>query len=98
GGPREATIGRGGSLITGLTKRGYALGKNLAYEVRATTGDPVHTAKAMQELKDLKVDIVVAVGYPAAVAAKASGIPTVLASGIGDPVAKRLRPYIGRSG
>jgi putative ABC transport system substrate-binding protein len=52
----------------------------------------------MQELKDLKVDIVVAVGYPAAVAAKASGIPTVLASGIGDPVATRLVDSLARPG
>src|SRR3954449_1529584 len=98
GGPREATIGREGYLITGLTKRGYTLGKDFVYEVRATTGDPVQTLKAMQELKELKVDVVAAVGYPAAVAAKTSGVPTVLVNGIGDPVATRLVDSLARPG
>ena len=44
----------------------------------------------MQELKAAKVDAVVTVSYPAAVAAKTSGIPTVIASGSGDPVATGL--------
>jgi putative ABC transport system substrate-binding protein len=98
GGPRDATIGRDGYLISGLTKRGHALGKDLVYEVRATTGDPAQVLKAMQELEEFKADAVVAVGYPAAVAAKASGIPTVLASGIGDPVATRLVDSLARPG
>ena len=44
----------------------------------------------MLELKAAKVDVVVTVSYPAAVAAKTSGIPTVIASGSGDPVATGL--------
>ena len=40
----------------------------------------------VQELKAAKVDVVVTFGYPAAAAAKASGVATVIASGSGDPV------------
>ena len=35
----------------------------------------------MQDLKAANVDVVVTIGYPAAAAAKASGVPTVIATG-----------------
>jgi len=40
----------------------------------------------------------VTVSYPAAVAAKASGVPTVIASGAGDPVATGLVESLARPG
>src|SRR6202795_2451670 len=52
----------------------------------------------MQELKAANVDVVVTISYPAAAAAKASGVPTVLASGSGDPVATRLVESLSRPG
>jgi putative ABC transport system substrate-binding protein len=52
----------------------------------------------MQELKTANVDVVVTVSYPAAVAAKASGVPTVLATGSGDPVASGLVESLARPG
>ena len=52
----------------------------------------------MQELKAANVDVVVTVGYPAAAAAKGSGVPTVIASGSGDPVATGLIESLARPG
>ena len=50
----------------------------------------------MEELKAAKVDVIVVFGYPAAVAAKAAGIPTVVAFGVGDPVATGLVVNLAR--
>ena len=52
----------------------------------------------MQELKTANVDVVVTVSYPAAVIAKSSGIPTVIATGSGDPVAAGLVASLARPG
>src|SRR3569833_4598959 len=52
----------------------------------------------MQELKAAGVDVVVTVSYPAASAAKVSGLPTVLASGAGDPVKTRLVESLAHPG
>ena len=52
----------------------------------------------MQELKAANVDVVVTVGYPAATAAKASGLPTVVATGSGDPVVTGLVTSLARPG
>ena len=52
----------------------------------------------MAELKEANVDVVVAVGYPVAVAAKALQIPTVIAWGAGDPVATGLIDGLARPG
>src|SRR5260370_72315 len=52
----------------------------------------------MQELKRANVDVVVTVSYPAALIAKSSGIPTVIATGSGDPVASGLVASLARPG
>jgi len=52
----------------------------------------------VQELKAANVDVVVTVGYPAATAAKASGLPTVIATGSGDPVVTGLVTSLARPG
>src|SRR5262245_38593439 len=88
--PMGTTAGPGALLIAGLAVHGYALGQNLAYEARGAAGKVDQMPQLMQELKDAKVDVVVTASYPAAAAAKASGVPTVIASGAGDPVATRL--------
>jgi putative ABC transport system substrate-binding protein len=90
GPPIPPTAGTGAILLAGLMQRGYTLGQNLAYEARGAAGELDRMAQLMQELKAANVDVVVTLGYPAAVAAKASGIPTVIASGSGDPVATGL--------
>jgi putative tryptophan/tyrosine transport system substrate-binding protein len=84
-------------LLGGLAKLGYTPGQNLAFEgARGATGQPVQLSQLMAELKAAKVDAIVIFGYPAAVAAKAAGIPTVVAFGVGDPVATGLVVNLAR--
>ena len=52
----------------------------------------------LQEMKASNVDVIVAVGFPTALAAKAIGIPTVIANGAGDPVATGLIDGLARPG
>jgi len=90
GPPIPPKAGFGAMLTNSLAKRGYTLGKNLAYEARGAAGKVDRTPQLMQELKAAKVDVVVTIGYPPAAAAKASGVATVIATGSGDPVATGL--------
>lgn len=81
---------RGKTLIKALSERGFHLGRNLTLEARGAAGDVTRLPTLVTELKAKGVDAVVIVGYPTAMAAKAAGIPTVAASGIGDPVETKL--------
>ena len=90
GPPIPPAEGTGKMLVEGLAKRGYKLGENLAYEARGAAGKIPQMSNLMQELNAANVDVVVTVGYPSVAAAKASGIPTVIASGSGDPVVTGL--------
>jgi putative tryptophan/tyrosine transport system substrate-binding protein len=98
GPPIPPTAGTGKFLLDGLGQRGFTLGQNLAYEARGAAGKVSQTANLMQELKAANVDVVVTVSYPAAAAAKASGVPTVIASGSGDPVKTGLVTSLARPG
>src|SRR5579863_6878941 len=60
----------GGALARGLARFGYTLGRNLAFEPR---GAETHIDRLPQLVADLvasKADVIVASGYPAALAAK----------------------------
>jgi putative ABC transport system substrate-binding protein len=85
-------------LLGALAQHGYVLGQNLTYDARGAMGDPTKLPQLMDALKDEKVDAVVGVGYPAAVVAKASGFPTVMAWGVGDPVATGLIASLAHPG
>jgi putative tryptophan/tyrosine transport system substrate-binding protein len=78
-------------LLGGLAQHGYTPGPNLIFEgPHGAAGTSAGLAHVMDELKASKVDLIVVFGYPTAVAAKAAGIPTVVAFGVGDPVATGL--------
>jgi putative tryptophan/tyrosine transport system substrate-binding protein len=98
GPPVSSTADRGEVLFDGLAKRGYVLGQNLIHEARGASGKLELVPQLMQELKAAGVDVVVTISYPAAAAAKASGVPTVLASGSGDPVKTGLVESLARPG
>ncbi len=98
GPPIPPTAGPGAILIGGLAQRGYTLGQNLAYEPRGAAGNISQIANLAQELKAANVDVVVTVSYPAAAAAKASGVATVIASGSGDPVKTGLVASLAHPG
>jgi len=88
----------GKALIKAMAERGYVVGKNLAIEARGAAGDVGKIPSLLQELKADKVDALVVTGYPAAVGAKSTGIPTVGALGLGDPVETRLIDSLSHPG
>jgi len=96
--PMSPTEGTGKILVEGLAQRGFKLGQNLAYEARGAAGKVGQTPNLMQELKAAGVDVVVTASYPAAAAAKASGVATVIATGSGDPVKTGLVASLARPG
>jgi putative ABC transport system substrate-binding protein len=98
GPPIAPTSGTGAFLVAGLAQRGYTLGQNLAYETRGAAGKVGQMSNLMQELKAANVDVVVTISYPAAAAAKVSGVSTVIASGSGDPVKTGLVASLARPG
>ncbi|MFZ3359779.1 MAG: ABC transporter substrate-binding protein [Xanthobacteraceae bacterium] len=98
GPPIPPTAGAGAMLVAGLAQRGFKLGDNLAYESRGAAGNMSQMANLMQELKAANVGVVVTVGYPAAAAAKASGVATVIATGSGDPVVTGLVASLAHPG
>ncbi len=98
GPPLGPSAGPGAILIKGMEQRGFTLGKNLAYEPRGALGKISQLPQLMEELKTANAEVIVTLGYPAAAAAKASGIATVIASGSGDPVATGLVDSLSRPG
>jgi len=85
-------------LVKTLAERGYTLGQNLTFEARGAMGDVAKLPALLAELKARNVDAIVVIGYPAASAAKSTGIPTVGANGLGDPVETRLIDSLAHPG
>lgn len=96
GGPLPESAPFAKLLLGGLAQLGYVPGQNLAFQgPRGAAGQVVQLPQLMEELKGT-VDVIVVFGYPTAVAAKAAGIPTVVAFGVGDPVATGLVVNLAR--
>ena len=94
----DQTDRRLAAIMAGLAEHGYVPGRNLAFEQRAARGRPHDVPLLAQELAAAKVDVIVTNGFPPALAAKATGLPTVAASGVGDPVATGLIESLARPG
>jgi putative tryptophan/tyrosine transport system substrate-binding protein len=86
------------TLLNTMEQRGYTLGKNLAYDARGAGGEIEKIPQLIEDFKASGVDVLVAVGYPAARSAKVAGIPTVIAYGSGDPVATGLVNSLAQPG
>jgi putative tryptophan/tyrosine transport system substrate-binding protein len=97
-GPITDDSERGSAFLKAMSERGYGLGQNLAIERRGAMGRLDDLPRLAQELAAAKVDVIVTAGYPMTLAAKATGIPTVAAAGVGDPVATGLVQSLARPG
>ena len=97
GPPIGVNSSQGKALLEGLTQRGYTLGRNLAYDARGAGGDMSRIPDLLQDFKASGIDAIVTLGYPPAVAAKASGLPTI-AVNFGDPVATGVVTSLARPG
>jgi putative ABC transport system substrate-binding protein len=82
-----------------LHQLGYIEGQNVRFEVRSAGNSPQNLPELANELVRLKVDIIVTVLTPAAIAAKqaTANIPIVLAQA-GDPVGNHLVSSLARPG
>ena len=76
------------ALRAGLRERGYQEGRNVVVELRSADGEYARLPKLAAELADLKVDVMVAFGSKAVLAARpAAGAIPIVAPVLGDPVA-----------
>jgi putative ABC transport system substrate-binding protein len=82
-----------------LNKLGWIEGKNITIEYRFAEQKPERLPELAAELVRLKIDLIVATGVPAPLAAKgaSSTIPIVMTNG-GDPVAAGLVASLARPG
>ncbi len=90
GAPLTADSPLGKILIGVLADLGYALGRNLDFEARGAMADVAKLPGLIDELRAKGAQILIVLGYPSAAAAKSAGVPTVIFSGAGDPVATGL--------
>src|SRR3712207_5890714 len=75
----------GAALVRGLAQYGYVLGRNLAIERRGGEGNVDRLPQLVADLAASKVDVVVAAGYPPALAAKQGTTLPIVAIFAGDP-------------
>jgi len=85
-------------LVEALAQHGHRIGENLSVTARASRGRNGRLPELLQEFRAEGVDALVTVGYPPTLAAKESGIPTVVVQGVGDPVATGLVESLARPG
>jgi putative ABC transport system substrate-binding protein len=85
-------------VVKVLAERGYMLGQNLTWDARGVMGDIAKVPSMLQELKARNVDAIIVIGYRTALAAKSTGIPTIGANGLGDPVETKLIDSLAHPG
>jgi ABC-type uncharacterized transport system substrate-binding protein len=85
-------------LREGMRQLGYVEGQNLAFAFRSAQGRPERLPELAAELVGLKVDVIVALYVPCALAAKQATreIPIVILAG--DPVETGIVPSLARPG
>ena len=88
----------GAPLVRGLAQHGYVQGRNLVFERRGAQGRLDRLPDFVKELVASKVDVIVTLGYPPALAAKRETTLPVVAIAAGDPVAAGLVNSLARPG
>jgi putative tryptophan/tyrosine transport system substrate-binding protein len=88
----------GAALIRALGQRGYSLDRNLTFERRGAEMRVELLPRMVDELVASKVDVIFAVSYPAALAAKKGTTLPVVVFSTGDPVATGLVDSLARPG
>ena len=88
----------GAPLIRGLAQNGYKLDRNLVFERRGAETHLERLPRLVEELVASNVDVIVAFGYPAALAVKQGTTLPAVISGAGDPVGTGLVDSLARPG
>ena len=87
------------ALLAGLREYGYVEGKNIVIELRPADGNYDRLPALAAELAGLKVDVIVAFGAKAGIAAKgATATVPIVVSSITDPVALGIVDSLPRPG
>jgi len=87
------------ALLAGLREHGYVEGKNIAIELRPAEGNYDRLPALAAELAALKVDVIIAFGAKAGIAAKgATTTVPIVVSSITDPVALGIVDSLPRPG
>jgi len=90
---------RFGSILTRvLADHGYILEKKLTFDARGANGQTSRAPQILEDMRASGINALVVTGFPTALAAKATSIPTVVAFGAGDPVATGLVQTLSRPG
>jgi putative ABC transport system substrate-binding protein len=100
GGPRppDAEFARA-PLIGALAELGHGLGRNLVIERRHAEGQPERLPELARELVQSGVEVIVAIGWPAADAARRTTADRpIVIYGVGDPVGVGLVAGLARPG
>jgi putative ABC transport system substrate-binding protein len=98
GAPVADASPNGAALIRSLAQHGYTLGRHLAIERRGAEGHTDRLPHLVNELVASKVDALVTIGYPPALAAKQGTSLPVVAINAGDPVSTGLVDSLARPG
>ena len=96
--PLADTSPFGAPLVRGLAQHGYMQGRNLAFERRGAEGHMDRLPRLVAELVASNVDVIVAMGYPAALAIKQGTTMPAVISQAGDPVGTGLVESLARPG
>jgi putative ABC transport system substrate-binding protein len=84
-------------LIPALAQQGYKLGQNLEYQAYGANMQIGQLPQMAHEIAG-NADAVVVAGWPPAAALKDAGVPTVVVTGAGDPVATGLVASLAHPG
>jgi putative tryptophan/tyrosine transport system substrate-binding protein len=85
-------------ITDSLAGYGYTLGQNLEFRSYGADAQLRRLPQLAKDIAATGVDAVVVLGWPPANAMKATGVPTVVAVGAGDPVATGLAASLARPG
>src|SRR5829696_6861020 len=96
--PLADTSPFGAPLVRGLAQHGYRLDRNLVLERRGAEGHLDRLPQLVAELVASNVDVIVAMGYPAALAVKQGTTLPAVISAAGDPVGTGLVDSLARPG
>jgi putative tryptophan/tyrosine transport system substrate-binding protein len=97
GAPYDEKSPFGAILLKGLEQRGFKVGSNMAFQARGAGGQVNKLGEIVRAMKP-DVDVIVASGFPPALACKVENVPTVVAIGAGDAVANGLIASLAKPG
>jgi putative ABC transport system substrate-binding protein len=98
GPPMNEKSPAGAIILKVLQERGFTLGNNLVLDARGAGGQVNKVGEIVRQMKTDQVDVIVASGFPSALACKVENVATVVATGAGDPVANGLITSLAKPG